>query len=119
MTSPGDVLDRTSRNQAYIYAVPIVIVTRDSKLCVASEEDEHVALKTNATKAFRLKIGRSPGDLPQASRDSYLASCLHKFYFPRGVRLDKGTGKRIVLVALKIITGFAAKFGSLETVWIL
>ena len=37
------------------YAVPIVIVTRDSKLCVASEEDEHVALKTNATKAFRLK----------------------------------------------------------------
>ena len=47
---------------------------------------------------------RSPGGLPQASRDSYLASCLHEFYFPRcGVRrLDKGTGKRIVLVALKI-----------------
>ena len=37
------------------YAVPIVIVTRDSKLCVAAEEDEHVSLKTNATKAFRLK----------------------------------------------------------------
>ena len=32
------------------YAVPIVIVTRDSKLCVASEEDEHVALKTNAIR---------------------------------------------------------------------
>ena len=40
---------------------------------------------------------RSPGGLLQASRDSYLASCLHEFYFPRcGVRLDKGTGKRIV-----------------------
>ena len=37
------------------YAVPIVIVTRDSKLRVAAEEDEHVSLKTNATKAFRLK----------------------------------------------------------------
>ena len=56
------------------YAVPIVIVTRDSTLCVASKEDEHVELKTNATKAFRLKSScRSSGGLPQASRDSYLA----------------------------------------------
>ena len=81
----------------------MVIGTRESKLCVASEEDEHIAPKTNATKAFRLKSCRSPGGFPQASRDSYLASCLHEYYFPHcEVRLDEGTGKGIVLVALKI-----------------
>ena len=87
------------------YAVPIVIVTRDSKLCVASEEDEHSNSKQTQPRPFVSKVVscRSPGGLPQASRDSYLASCLHEFYFPRcGVRLDKGTGKRIILVALKI-----------------
>ena len=69
-----------------------------------SEEDEMSHSKQTQRRPFVSKvISCSPGGLPQASRDLYLASCLHEFYFPRcGVRLDKGTGKRIVLVALKI-----------------
>ena len=90
------------------YAVPIVIVTRDSKLCVASAPRKMNMSHSKQTqrRPFVSKAiisCRSPGGLPQASRDSYLASYIHEFYFPRcGVRLDKGTGKRIVLVTLKI-----------------